>query len=121
MAPSADPPSLSNGYGIEVTSRSSPFTIENIPFGIVSTGDNPKKRCATAFEEWAVDLEVLETSGLFADIPHLVPGIFSNVRSECETSKAALLTFGTGNTQRLCSGTEIQSGAGSRKINSVFV
>ena len=79
MAPSADPPSPLDGRVLEASTRQSPFSIENIPFGIISTESDPRKRCATAYEGWAVDLEVLEYSGLFAGIPDLTPGIFSSV------------------------------------------
>jgi hypothetical protein len=77
MAPSADPPA-SNGRINGADIHSCPFTIENIPFGVISTEQNPHKRCATAFKEWAIDLEILEYSGLFAAIAEFSPGIFSN-------------------------------------------
>jgi hypothetical protein len=47
----------------------SPFTIHNIPYGIISTPSNPKPRCATAFERDAIDLSLLEEDGFFSSIP----------------------------------------------------
>lgn len=37
----------------------SPFTLYNIPFGVISTDSNPKRRCATAIGHYAVDLSLL--------------------------------------------------------------
>ena len=34
----------------------SPFTLDNIPFGVISTDSDPKPRCATALGEYAIDL-----------------------------------------------------------------
>ncbi|PLB48374.1 2-hydroxyhepta-2,4-diene-1,7-dioate isomerase [Aspergillus steynii IBT 23096] len=56
---------------------STPFGIDNIPFGVISTRDNPAPRCATAFEDHAVDLSCLEKDGLFASIPGFGTGVFS--------------------------------------------
>lgn len=50
--------------------EATPFTIENIPYGVISTKANVQRRCATAFEENAVDLSILEKHGLF----HLIAG-----------------------------------------------
>ncbi|OJJ88955.1 uncharacterized protein ASPGLDRAFT_62570 [Aspergillus glaucus CBS 516.65] len=49
----------------------SPFTVDNIPFGVISTPDNPKPRCATAFGNYAIDLSALERVGFLSDIPGL--------------------------------------------------
>jgi fumarylacetoacetase len=56
-----------------------PFTIHNLPFGIVSTRDNPVRRCAVAYNDWAIDLDVLQRSGLFDDVQQLPQNTFSNV------------------------------------------
>ncbi|KAJ5377419.1 uncharacterized protein N7496_004828 [Penicillium cataractarum] len=51
-------------------SSSSSFTIENIPFGVISTADHPTPRCATALDHDAIDLSALESDGFFKD-PYL--------------------------------------------------
>ena len=59
-----------------------PFTLDNIPYGVISTADNPTPRCATAFGQEAVDLSLLEKDGCFRSIPGFVgegPGVFSQV------------------------------------------
>ena len=75
--------SLTNTVNSENESSSSqkdsPFTIENIPYGIISTEENLTPRCATAFERNAVDLQVLEEGGLFQNVPGFGTGIFSQV------------------------------------------
>ena len=37
----------------------SPFTLHNIPFGIISTDSDAKKRCAAALGHCAIDLSLL--------------------------------------------------------------
>lgn len=37
----------------------SPFTLQNIPFGVISTDSNPQPRCASAIGNHAVDLALL--------------------------------------------------------------
>lgn len=37
-------------------SADSPFTLDNIPFGVISTESDPKARCATALGDYAIDL-----------------------------------------------------------------
>jgi fumarylacetoacetase len=37
-------------------SADSPFTLDNIPFGVISTESDPKPRCATALGDYAIDL-----------------------------------------------------------------
>ena len=49
-------------------SNSTPFSIDNIPFGVISTADNPAPRCATAFDHDVVDLSALESDGFFKSI-----------------------------------------------------
>lgn len=57
------------------------FTIDNLPYGIISTDGNPTKRCAVAFEHSAVDLDLLYRHGFFASIPNLSDNVFANVSS----------------------------------------
>ncbi|KAJ5281519.1 hypothetical protein N7478_006891 [Penicillium angulare] len=49
-------------------SNSSPFSLDNIPFGVISTADNPAPRCATALDHEAIDLCALESDGFFDSI-----------------------------------------------------
>ena len=45
----------------------SPFTLDNIPFGVFSTKDDPTPRCATAVGDYTLDLRALGKSGFFSD------------------------------------------------------
>ncbi|KAL2851379.1 2-hydroxyhepta-2,4-diene-1,7-dioate isomerase [Aspergillus pseudodeflectus] len=69
------------------SSARSPFTLENIPYGVITTLKNPSPKCATAFEDSAVDLSRLECDGFFAAIP----GFPKNVFSQSNLNKFALL------------------------------
>lgn len=61
-------------------SDANPFTIDNIPFGVISSVDNPAPRCATALNQDAIDLSALENDGFFDAIPGFGDGIiFSKV------------------------------------------
>jgi len=51
--------------------QGSPFTVDNIPFGVISTPGSPKPRCATAFGDYAIDLSALERDGFLSDVPGL--------------------------------------------------
>ncbi|QKX61163.1 uncharacterized protein TRUGW13939_08310, partial [Talaromyces rugulosus] len=55
-----------------------PFTIDNLPYGVISTEDNPTKRCAVAFEHSAIDLDLLHRHDFFASISALHASIFAN-------------------------------------------
>ncbi|KFZ23865.1 hypothetical protein V502_01651 [Pseudogymnoascus sp. VKM F-4520 (FW-2644)] len=66
-----------NGIDHNASPKGSPFTIENIPYGIISTNEDAKPRAATAFEEFAVDLDVLQNQGLFKEISGLPLGTFA--------------------------------------------
>ena len=37
-------------------SPDSPFTVDNIPFGVIKTTEDPTARCATAIGDFAIDL-----------------------------------------------------------------
>lgn len=50
--------SLTMGAKI-VIPKESPFSIHNIPFGIISTSDNQTPRCAAAIGDYAIDLAKL--------------------------------------------------------------
>ncbi|KAF7617477.1 hypothetical protein AFLA_006400 [Aspergillus flavus NRRL3357] len=54
-----------------------PFPIENLPYGVISTPSEPTPRCATAFEDYAIDLNELQRDGFFDSIPGMIDGAFS--------------------------------------------
>lgn len=56
-----------------------PFTIDNLPYGVISTDENPGKRCAVAFEDCAIDLDLLYRSAFFTSISELSSNVFANV------------------------------------------
>ena len=56
-----------------------PFTIHNLPYGIISTKDNPKPRQAIAYQHYAIEVGRLETNGVFEKIPDLEHGALSKV------------------------------------------
>lgn len=59
--------------------KPSPFTMDNIPFGVISTADNPERRCASAYEDNVIDLSVLEKNGFFDVIAGFEGAIFQSV------------------------------------------
>ncbi|KAB5585768.1 fumarylacetoacetate hydrolase [Coniochaeta sp. 2T2.1] len=61
----------------DASPRGTPFTIENLPYGVISTAADPKRRAATALDDSAVDLNVLQTQGVFDNISGLPVGIFA--------------------------------------------
>ena len=65
-----------------VVSLESPFTIHNIPYGVISTEDNGKPRCATAIGDYAIDLAVYSQRGRLSSLSLEPPArtIFSQVR-----------------------------------------
>lgn len=66
-----------------MASQSTPFPIDNIPFGVISTPEDPTPRCATALQDDAIDLRALEKDGFFDSIPGFDQGaIFSKVTTE---------------------------------------
>jgi len=46
----------------------SPFSLANIPFGIISTLDSPRKRPAIAIGDYALDMQQLASAGVFSNI-----------------------------------------------------
>lgn len=44
-----------------------PFPLENIPFGVISTSDSLRRRVATAIGDWTIDLDVLQANGVFSE------------------------------------------------------
>lgn len=59
-----------------------PFTIHNLPYGIVSTEDNPRPYQAIAYKEFAIDVGILETHGVFDDIPDYRSGVLNKVSDQ---------------------------------------
>lgn len=50
------------GYQINLSSES-PFTINNIPFGVIKTAKENTPRCASAIAEYAIDLSLYARCG----------------------------------------------------------
>lgn len=65
-----------------MTVTESPFTIDNLPYGVISTVETPVPRCATALEEDAIDLSALERDGYFKSIAGFKGEVFSMVSNE---------------------------------------
>lgn len=55
-----------------------PFSLQNIPFGVISTSDDSTPRCATAIGDYAVDLVKYARSAELKDI-QLDVSVFANV------------------------------------------
>ncbi|KAF3762631.1 hypothetical protein M406DRAFT_263748 [Cryphonectria parasitica EP155] len=55
----------------------SPFTIYNLPYGVITSTENKNKRCATTLGSFAVDLSVLYADGIFAGVPGLDENLFA--------------------------------------------
>lgn len=53
-----------------------PFTIDNLPYGVISTANNTNKRCAIAFGDSAIDVEQLYQEGFFSSVPELRNDVF---------------------------------------------
>jgi fumarylacetoacetase len=60
----------------------SPFTIENIPFGVIKTTSSSSPRCASAIGDYAVHLELYAISGNLSNVESKVGfvDIFGQVR-----------------------------------------
>ena len=57
----------------------SPFTIDNIPFGVITTPENLQKRCATAYGNDALELSLMEEDGCFRALPGFPLSVFAQV------------------------------------------
>ncbi|KAH7083604.1 hypothetical protein FB567DRAFT_473367 [Paraphoma chrysanthemicola] len=55
------------GVRIDIPSDS-PFTIHNIPYGVISTEEQPTPRCAVAIGSHAIDLVVYSTGGRLSEV-----------------------------------------------------
>ncbi|KAL4781351.1 hypothetical protein BJX76DRAFT_350223 [Aspergillus varians] len=58
-------------------SSTTPFPIDNLPYGVISTAENPTPRCATALGNDAIDLSALEKDGYFKSVPGFETAVFS--------------------------------------------
>ncbi|KAG0127783.1 hypothetical protein HOY82DRAFT_60683 [Tuber indicum] len=54
-----------------------PFTLFNIPFGVFSTEEDPRPRCATRVGEKVLDLKKYAADGGAKDIEGFIPGTFA--------------------------------------------
>ncbi|KAE8153039.1 2-hydroxyhepta-2,4-diene-1,7-dioate isomerase [Aspergillus avenaceus] len=59
------------------TAAGSPFTIDNLPYGVISTAGNNSPRCATAYDGDAIELSLLEEDGFFSTVSGLPEGVFN--------------------------------------------
>lgn len=60
------------GLSIDVPVNS-PFTIHNIPFGVISTEEKPTPRCATAIGNYAIDLVAYCAEGRLIEVDPKIP------------------------------------------------
>jgi fumarylacetoacetase len=68
--------------GIKINIPSdSPFTIRNIPFGVITTKSNTTPRCASAIGDYAVDLAIYSQRGHLSNLSlnTSIKDIFSQV------------------------------------------
>lgn len=65
-----------------MTLTETPFTIDNLPYGVISTAETPTPRCATVLEDDVIDLSALEKDGYFKSIPGLKGDVFSMVSNK---------------------------------------
>lgn len=65
------------GFTPEIA-EGSPFTLANIPFGVISTSGSSETHCATAIGDFALDLHALSKHGVFTD--GAVVNAFAQVR-----------------------------------------
>jgi len=92
----------------------SSYTIDNLPYGVISTKDKPKKRCAVAFEDSAIDIDLLYHEGFFSSIAELKDNVFAHVsRSGAVARVSSILPF-QGQLECLCSPTNRRPGCLSR-------
>ena len=66
-----------------VISSDSPFTVDNIPFGVIKTAKGKAPRCASAIGDYAIDLSLYARGGNLDSVRGDVDlvDVFSQVRS----------------------------------------
>jgi hypothetical protein len=64
-----------------VVSPDSPFTIDNIPFGVIKTAKESTPRCASAIGDYAIDLPLYAKAGNLDAVKEGIDltGVFSRV------------------------------------------
>ena len=67
----------------------SPFTLDNIPFGVISSSEDLSQRCATAVGKDAIDLKALSHAQFFPDV------LITDALSHHDLSKFAALAAET--------------------------
>lgn len=111
---------INMGVKVDVPSGS-PFTIHNIPFGVISTEDNKTPRCASAIGEYAIDLSIYSRHGRLegAGFGEASPAsVFAEVRKPLVYPWCwALLTI-TDRAQCLCSPPSEHSASSPRAAHS---
>lgn len=55
------------------------FTINHLPYGVVSSREDPTPRCAVAYENDAIILSSLQSAGVFDSISELPRDVFEDV------------------------------------------
>ena len=60
------------------TEKDSHFPIQNLPYGIFKTNDNPAPRAGTAIGKYILDLSVLESNGFFSEVFKSRKNVFAN-------------------------------------------
>lgn len=68
-----------------------PFPIDNLPYGVISTAFNPTPRCATALDDTAIDLSAIEKDGHFKSVAGFETEIFSQVTRRANNNETANL------------------------------
>lgn len=95
------------------------FPVQNLPYGIISTSDNPKRRVAVRIGEFALDLAYLAQEKLLL-IPNITPATFDNnylndlmalPKSSQATLREHLQTLLTGENPALQNNTQAQNKA----------
>ncbi|KAL1956635.1 hypothetical protein VTO42DRAFT_6982 [Malbranchea cinnamomea] len=69
--------------------KQSPFSLANIPFGIISTASSPNPRTAIAIGDYALDLAAFASAGGFSELPVIQPHL--NVFSQSTLNDFAAL------------------------------
>ena len=82
------PKNSSKSMIVDVPTNSD-FPLENIPFGVISTQENPVPRPATAIGDYALDLSVLAAHDLFNGpiLSKAAKAVFTSVRAIVSRNK----------------------------------
>lgn len=58
---------------------SPPYTIHNLPYGVISTAEDPRPRCAVAIDQYAIDLALYASHGRLSHAHGSLQDIFAEV------------------------------------------